>query len=563
MGPYYFALRTLRMLSRHHPWKLILVFVMTMVIGVNSGFSIILLVPLLQLLDTGAATPANDIAMFFQNLSEKTGFTLGLESILIIYVIILTVNALLQYFKSVLDASYQQSFISEIRSRLFRKIVMADWHLLTGKSRTNHLQVLTKEVPNLAYYYYYLIRLLTTLVVAFCYVTYAMLVSSGFTLIIIAVGGVLFFVLRKFLFRAFRLGEGFVETYNRLLKYIEDFWQSVKIAKVHSSEEFYFNKFNEASTSLLDIEFRMQKNWSLPQLIYRIAGIVVLVGIVYLGYTSGRVPLTSFFILIILFSKIFPLITGMNTDLNMLLSTTASVKLVLEADDEFPEVKGKESRKREMIDPETGIILDNISFSFADKTKLFEGFTETIPAKKLTCITGESGIGKTTLIDVIAGLQKPDSGTVKVDGVILNEENISSWKSSIGYLPQDPFFLDGTLKENLVWDSERNITDDEILKVLKDVNCDHILSRMPDGIETRIVNYQFTFSGGECQRLALARVMLRKPHLLLLDEATSSLDPENEAVIMDVIKRLSQNVTVVFITHRMTLLPYFDKVIRL
>ena len=97
----------------------------------------------------------------------------------------------------------------------------------------------------------------------------------------------LFIILRKFLFKAFHLGEGYVNSYNRLLKYIDDFWQTVKIAKVHSSEEFYYNRFDEASTSLLDMEYRMQKNWSLPQLIQRIAGLIVLVFVVWFGYRSG------------------------------------------------------------------------------------------------------------------------------------------------------------------------------------------------------------------------------------------------------------------------------------
>lgn len=100
--------------------------------------------------------------------------------------------------------------------------------------------------------------------------------SPPYTLLILATGGLLFFLLRKSLAHAFRLGEGYVNSYNHLLKYIDDFWQTVKIAKVHSSEDFYSRKFDEASSSLLDLEFRMQKNYALPRMIYTIAGIAVL-----------------------------------------------------------------------------------------------------------------------------------------------------------------------------------------------------------------------------------------------------------------------------------------------
>ena len=113
----------------------------------------------------------------------------------------------------------------------------------------------------------------------------------------------------------------------------------MKIAKVHSSEEFYYNRFDEASTSLLDMEYRMQKNWSLPQLIQRIAGLIVLVFVVWFGYRSGTMPMASFVILILLFSRIFPQFISLNTDINMIVSSVASVKLVMQLDEDLPELR--------------------------------------------------------------------------------------------------------------------------------------------------------------------------------------------------------------------------------
>jgi ATP-binding cassette subfamily C protein len=531
---------------------------------VNSGFSIVLLIPLLQLLEIGNSGASPDgPALFFQDLAGKAGIEITLGSVLIIYVIILSVNAFIQYWKSILDARYQQSLIYNIRRRLFRKIIMADWQTLNTRSRTNHLQVLTKEVPNLANYIYFYLRLLTTVIITASYVAYALAVSPEFTLMIIAVGGILFFILRRYLSRSFQLGEGFVSSYNRLLKYIDDFWQTVKIAKVHSSEDFYYNKFDEANTSLLDLEFRMQKNYSLPQLIYRISGIFVLVIIVYLGYNTGNIPLASFFILILLFSRIFPQFVAMNTDVNMILANIASVKLVMKLDEDFPDPVFIRSDGTETIEIKKEISLENLSFAYPDSGTLFTDLSGSIPANRLTAILGESGIGKTTLIDILAGLQKPSSGFIKIDGRKLDDSLSPLWKKSIGYLPQDTFFIDGTLRENLVWDSQGNPSDDEIKAILEQVNASHLAGRFKNGLDEFIVNYQYTFSGGECQRLALARVLLRKPGLLLLDEATASLDAENEAMIMEVLTKLKEKVTIVFVTHRETLGPYFDKVIRL
>jgi ATP-binding cassette subfamily C protein len=482
---------------------------------------------------------------------------------LFIYVILLLSGTFLQYWKSLLDAGYQQSFIYQLRRRLFRKIILAGWPLLNQKSKTGHMQILTKEVPNVAVYYIYYLRLVTALLMTTSYVVYAMLVSAKFTLIITGAGVVLFILLRKYLFKAFHLGGSFVDSYNRLYKYIDDFWQTVKIAKVHSSEEFYYEKFDEASNSLFDMEYRMQKNWSLPQLIYRITGILVLISVVWFGYRSGREDLSSFFILILLFSRIFPQFVSITSEVNMLFSNAASVKLVLNLDEEFPDNRFNEKPAAGTIVPVQEIRMENISFTWPDGEILFENFSETINAKTITGIIGESGHGKTTLIDIIAGLQKPVSGKILADGIILDEDSLPGWKQGIGYLPQDPFFIDGTLRENLVWDSKGKISDEEIIEILEQVNAAHLLKRLANGLDTFIANYQFSFSGGECQRLALARVLLRRPGVLLLDEATSSLDAENESLIMAVLTKLKERVTVIFVTHRVSLLPWFDKVIKL
>lgn len=571
MQTYLFIVKTFKLLREHQPWKLVLIFMLTLLMGVTAGFSIVLLIPLLQLLSIGGSGDPEGIALTIQNLADKAGINLTIGSVLIIYMVILTLSALLQYLKSILDARYQQTFIYDLRKRLFRKIIMADWQLLNSRSKTNHLQVLTREVPNLASYYFFYLRLMTTVIMTAAYTVYAMLVSARFTLIIIGVGLLLFVLLRKFLVRSFRLGKGYVDSYNRLLKYIDDFWQTVKIAKVHSSEDYYYNRFDEANTSLLDMEYRMQKNWSVPQLIQRITGLLVLVGIVWFGYRSGAVPMASFVILILLFSRIFPQLIAMNTDISMIISNVPSVKLVMQLDEDLPEFEVRSSKfevestelglRIEEMEVKEGIRMENISFSYPDGEKLFDGFSADIRAHAITGIVGQSGRGKTTLIDLIAGLQKPDAGRIMIDGRLIDEALLPGWKAGLGYLPQDPFFIDGTLRENLVWDSGGDITDEEVWEVLRQVNATHLVKRFRKGLDAFVVNYPFAFSGGECQRLALARVLLRRPSVLLLDEATSSLDAENEATVMEVLAGLKERITIVFVTHRESVVRWFDDVI--
>ena len=574
----FFIINTFGLLRDHQPWKLVLILLLTLLQGVTSGFSIVLLIPLLQLLNIGVTYEPEGVALAIRKIAENVNIDISIGSILVVYMVLLTFSAFIQYWKSVIDSRYQQTFIYTLRRRLFRKIIMADWQLLNSRSKTNHLQVLTREVPNLASYYFFYLRLLTTVIMTSAYTIYALLISARFTLVIIGVGAVTFFALRTFLRRSFRLGQGYVDSYNRLLKYIDDFWQTVKIAKVHSSEEYYSQRFDEANISLLNMEYLMQRNWSLPQLIQRITGLLVLVGIVWFGYRTGSIPMASFVILVLLFSRIFPQMISMNTDISMIVANVASVKLVMQLDEELPEPHERSRAGHKALRLREGIKMEGLSFAYPDGEKLFEGFGAYIRARAITGILGQSGRGKTTLIDLIAGLQRPASGRIIIDGAMLDEELLPRWKAGLGYLPQDPFFIDGTLRENLVWDSGTaaggnslagrgsdgegaGISDEEIMSVLEQVNAAHLVKRFRKGLDSWLVNYHTTFSGGECQRLALARVLLRRPSVLLLDEATSSLDAENEATVMEVLAQLKEKVTIVFVTHRESVTRWFDDVI--
>ncbi len=563
MGNTLFLLKSFRLLLDYQPWRLLLLFVLTILLGAGQGFSVALLIPFLQLLEVGTGGDANPLVRFFASVSEKAGIDLTFENVIITYVVLLSLLALLYYGKTLLQSAYQQNFSYQVRRRLFRKIILGDWTALSSKKRHNHLQVLTEEVPKLTDYFYYYLDILTRAIITAAYLFYAFLLSPGFTALVIITGLLVFLFMRRFLRRSARLGGDYVESFNRLLKYVDDFWTSVKIAKVHHSEAFYYKKFDRANRGILKLQYRLTRNYALPQLLYKLAGMVVLVAVIYLGYRVEQIPLASFFILIVLFARILPQFAGINSELSYIFATMASVKLVLNLDASFEEREFPQVRKEDGIRVRKEIRIEDIHFGYSGSRPLFTGFSETIPANNLTGIVGESGRGKTTLIDLIAGLQKPHTGRIKIDGKVLDDSLLPRWKSSIGYLPQDAFFIDGSIRENLVWDSGPGSTDEEIWKVLKQVNADELINRQPKKLDTEVANYAYYFSGGERQRLALARVLLRKPYLLILDEATSSLDLENEKRIMEVIARLKQDITIIYITHRESVYPWFDHVIKL
>lgn len=210
------------------------------------------------------------------------------------------------------------------------------------------------------------------------------------------------------------------------------------------------------------------------------------------------------------------------------------------------------------------IVIKDISLTYPNKmVPAIAKVSLTIPAGTSIAIVGPSGAGKTTLIDVLLGVLNPDTGSVSVSGVppLLA---VAKWPGSVSYVPQDVAIVSGTIRENIALGYPlEEATDELVMNALKVAHLDEFVASLPHGINTQVGERGARISGGQRQRLGIARAMFTRPHLLVLDEATSSLDGETEASISDAIHALRGSTTVVIIAHRLSTVRNADKVVYL
>jgi ATP-binding cassette subfamily B protein/ATP-binding cassette subfamily C protein len=173
---------------------------------------------------------------------------------------------------------------------------------------------------------------------------------------------------------------------------------------------------------------------------------------------------------------------------------------------------------------------------------------------------GESGCGKTTLVDLLIGIYRPMQGHIYVDDILINNTNIRSWRSKIGYIPQSIYLFDGTVAENVAFGSDYD--EEKIIRVLKKAKIWDFLESK-EGINTLVGEGGIQLSGGQKQRIGIARALYGDPEVLVLDEATSSLDDETEAEIMNEIYDVSGNKTLIIIAHRLSTIERCDRRIQL
>ena len=195
-----------------------------------------------------------------------------------------------------------------------------------------------------------------------------------------------------------------------------------------------------------------------------------------------------------------------------------------------------------------GISLKHISFDYGVKS-IFRDLNIEIPVKSFTAITGTSGVGKSTLLDLLCGLAEPKSGEILIDGVSLHEINLRLWRHMIGYVSQETILLHDTILNNILVGAPDLVYADAE-RALHQAGAWEFVSVLPDGLQTVVGERGGLLSGGQRQRIAIARALAHQPLFLLLDEPTSALDPDSEQIICETLQRLAQNFTIIAVSHQ-------------
>lgn len=201
------------------------------------------------------------------------------------------------------------------------------------------------------------------------------------------------------------------------------------------------------------------------------------------------------------------------------------------------------------------IALDNVSFNYPGTDQIvLNDISLTIPANSVVGLVGLTGSGKTTLVDIILGLLEPKRGTLMVDDVIIDPANVDTWQSRVGYVPQQISLIDASLAENIAFGVEADEISMDTVENVSRIAClhDFVATNLKDGYNTSIGERGVKLSGGQRQRTGIARALYHKPSVLVLDEATSALDNTTERIVMESVKKLGHEITIIMIAHRLS-----------
>ena len=340
--------------------------------------------------------------------------------------------------------------------------------------------------------------------------------------------------------------------------------QGIKEIKVGGRENFFEQSFEEVGKNQIEAEKRYTVLNSVPKVIIEMGCVCSALLVMLIMILAGREPadlVPAFAAFAMAAVKLMPASNRIINAVNAVAYHGSSIDRLLEnlQKEEAPEGEAENSKVKITLQKEAE--LSEISYRYPNSNEvIFDGASMKIPVGHSVGIIGTSGAGKTTAVDILLGLLKPEKGCVLSDGVDVSQ-NMRGWQDLIGYIPQSIFMMDGTVRDNVVFGAD--VSDDEkVWKALREAQLEDFIRRQPDGLDTQIGERGIRLSGGQRQRIGIARALYEDPELLVFDEATSSLDNETEAAIMESINSLHGKKTMVIIAHRLQTIENCDMVYR-
>lgn len=327
-----------------------------------------------------------------------------------------------------------------------------------------------------------------------------------------------------------------------------------------------FKRFSVAIDDAVELRKQHATIGMLPQMFTEVGlavGLTLLIILSLSGITKELTLLLGIFAIAAV--RLLPSLRTIMASWSSIRYNRYTIDILAEANDD---VQIAEPQSDALLCFEREIELRNLCFGFEDAAEpLINGLSLTIRKGERVGIKGASGVGKTTLFNLMLGLYRPTSGAIYIDGVELTEGNIRKWQNSVGYVSQSVFITDGSLVDNIAFGCDADTIDyNRIDEVVKLSNLKEFVDMLPQGIYTHIGEYGGKISGGQRQRIGIARALYKNADVLFFDEATSSLDSHTEESINSAICALAnqnRSLTIVVIAHRDSSLEYCDRIITL
>jgi ABC-type multidrug transport system fused ATPase/permease subunit len=534
-----------------------LIFLMT----ISSLFELLglslMIVILNFFLNTNSESQTNFI---FTNLSDVVFLKdyLGINSIVLLLLIIFTLKILIMIYVSWSEVNFITEFKEILSNKLFNNFLNRDSSQVLKNNSSEYLRNFTYEIDLTTLFINSIIKIILDFIVLSAIVIFLLffdpIVSGVIFFIFILISLLYYFIVKDLIFS---WGNKRIKFQKNRIQFISESFSAIRYIKILAREKFFFNKFYLQNKNLSKVNLKISFINTIPRhvleflLFFLILSLLVFLS--HNNYESNEIiKIISIYTMAAF--RLIPSINRIISNFQSARFTYPAFKKIL-SEMKIPILIPNIDSNRFYF--KKNIFIKINKFSYDNNIKnLFQNTSIKFKKNSRIGIIGPSGSGKSSLINIICGFIKHD-GFVKVDDKSIHE-NLSGWQKNIGYIPQKIVILNDTLKENILFGLKKKCSQQDIVNVLKKVNLFQFYKKLRYGINTIIKQDGLNISGGEIQRIGIARAIINNPEIIILDEATSALDTFTENKILKEISLLKK--TIIIVSHRISSLMFCDKI---
>lgn len=533
-------------LLRAYAGRTVLLIVLLVLAGAAEGFGLLTLLPLMEVAVRGS-TGAGAAERLVLGVLDRLRVAPSLAGLLLTMVVALWVKGVFRWLAMRQVGDTVARVARDLRVQLLDALLAASWGH-AGAERTGDVATaLSRDAWWAGNAYRNACAAAAALIEVVVYAGVVMLVSWRLGVLGLAAAAALALVLGVFVRLSRRAGADQTARARRLVSGLVDVLGALKAIKAMGREPGYDETLRREAGSLEGAERRQVLAVESLRAFQEPLLALILAPIVYVLVSGGAVTVTAVVVSVFLLHRLIGRAHQVQAEYQGMVAAESAfealhrqVRLA-----EAARERGGGTREAPLL--RRGVVLDGVSFQHDGRT-VVAGVDLEIPTGRLVILTGPSGSGKTTILDLVLGLRAPSEGQVLVDGVPLEEIDTASWRRQLGYVPQEPVLLHGTIARNVTLGAE-DLGDAAVEEALRRAGAWSFVAALPGGIHTRVEERGGSLSGGERQRIAIARALIRRPRLLVLDEATSELDASSEMAIWEALRVLRPEITMVAAAH--------------
>ena len=531
-----------------------------MLAGLAEGIGLTSLLPMVAVAGNDDAAQSSPASRLVMETLERVGLPANLEILILLVVLGITLRAALSILAMRKVGYAAAEVATQLRTRLIDSLLQVRWSYFARQPIGRIANAVSFEATRSAQAYVYAVQFLAGAIQCAAYLAVAMLLSWKLAVMAFGIGGLIALILSSLVRKAKKAGRRQTKRTRELVTYLSDALIGIKPLKAMSRQGHFAKLFRRKTDELRQA---LRRQVISRQVMLNLQEPLLTICLAVSFYVVAKIwslPISELLVMGLVLQRAVTRINKMQRlyqNAAIVESAYWSIhKLVVESEQEKEVMQGTEQPTLTR-----GCSLRDVSLAFEEKPVL-QGISLEIPAKQVTVILGASGVGKTTLTDLLLGLHRPDQGEILIDGVPLDQIDLQAWRAMVGYVPQELILFHDTVLANITL-GDQTLGAEQVQAALEAAGAADFVSALPDGVMSMVGERGIKLSGGERQRIALARALVHEPALLILDEVTSALDPETEAAICRNIRDLSGSLTILSITHRPAWIAAADQVFEL